>query len=348
MKPKFIVMIAAGGLILIGGVMCLVALAGVGFRFEKLMETEVMVEKTYVVEEDFNNVDLTVGSQKVKIVKSEEDRTSFVCYESESIVFDVKVENDTLKIEQKDTGKFKFAAVIDGLEKEDYLYLPKDVYEKLNAHCSSGDIDLTGGIEFGDSTLEVGSGNINIYNTKMAAMDTHCSSGDIKVERSSATRANLHCGSGDVNVDGFTVEGECEVDVSSGNCKFQNGKMGSLDAHCGSGDIELTSVDVAENFKGKTSSGSLNFMKVIAGGDMELISSSGDIELSECDGANLKIKASSGSVSGTILTEKIFDIHVSSGDVTVPEDGTGENVGSCTINVGSGDVELKYALKQSN
>ena len=347
MKPKFIVMIAAGGLMLVGGVMCLVSLAGVGFRFEKLVETEEMIEKTYVVEEDFNNIDLSIGSQKVKVVKTEEEQASFVCYESETIVFDVKVENDTLMIEEKSTGVFKPMLILDGQEKEDYLYLPKDAYDKLDAVCSSGDIELPGGIDFGDTILNVGSGNINVYNTKMAALDVKCSSGDIKVEKSSATGASIRCGSGDVDVNGFTVDGDCVLDISSGSCTFQNGEVGSLDTHCSSGDIDMISVNVAEGFQGKASSGSLNLMRVVSGKDMELTSGSGDIEITECDGANMKIKASSGSVKGTILTEKIFDIHCSSGNITAPVDGTGKNAGNCTIDVGSGDVVLKYAPKES-
>lgn len=67
------------------------------------------------------------------------------------------------------------------------------------------------------------------------------------------------------------------------------------------------------------------------------VSVSGDIRLKSCDGQNLELKTSDGSVTGSLKTTKSFDAKASSGDVNLPANGNG---GNCIIRTESGDIDI--------
>jgi DUF4097 and DUF4098 domain-containing protein YvlB len=62
------------------------------------------------------------------------------------------------------------------------------------------------------------------------------------------------------------------------------------------------------------------------------------VKFEKSDAAELSIKTDTGDVTGTLLTEKIFDAKSSTGDVDVPKTGSG---GKCEIRTGTGDIRIK-------
>ena len=97
--------------------------------------------------------------------------------------------------------------------------------------------------------------------------------------------------------------------------------------------INCTTLDV----KGGT--GDQRFTDVIASGDMNIKGSTGDIILDGVDAANIYITNSTGDVSGTILTDKIFDLYSNTGAEIHPESRPG---GKCEVKTSTGDIILSY------
>lgn len=64
----------------------------------------------------------------------------------------------------------------------------------------------------------------------------------------------------------------------------------------------------------------------------------GNVEFSGCDAAELSVKTSTGHVSGSLLTDKVFIIDTVTGRVNVSKAATG---GQCMIKTGTGDIDIK-------
>ena len=94
----------------------------------------------------------------------------------------------------------------------------------------------------------------------------------------------------------------------------------------------------AAHFKATTSTGEIELDDVVLTGEMNLKTSSGDVELNRCDANTMIITTASGDVEGTLLTDKIFYVATNSGDVIVPKSTQG---GMCEVTTSSGDVELE-------
>ena len=75
---------------------------------------------------------------------------------------------------------------------------------------------------------------------------------------------------------------------------------------------------------------------------MRCKSSTGDIRLTDVDGANLILSASTGDITGTIRTDKVFTAHASTGKVSVPGTTTG---GRCEAETSTGDIRLSISGK---
>lgn len=66
--------------------------------------------------------------------------------------------------------------------------------------------------------------------------------------------------------------------------------------------------------------------------------STGDVKFEGCDAAELYVKTTTGSVSGTLLTDKVFLTDTKTGSVDVPGTVTG---GRCEIRTNTGDIKVK-------
>ncbi|MBQ6145465.1 MAG: hypothetical protein IJI82_00415, partial [Clostridia bacterium] len=79
---------------------------------------------------------------------------------------------------------------------------------------------------------------------------------------------------------------------------------------------------------------------VVCAGDLRCEENTGSIRLQDVDGANLYLKADTGSISGTIRTEKVFSAHASTGKVVVPATTAG---GRCEAETSTGDIRLSIS-----
>ena len=58
------------------------------------------------------------------------------------------------------------------------------------------------------------------------------------------------------------------------------------------------------------------------------------------DAANITVKTDTGSIKGTILTEKIIFAKADTGSVKVPESVTG---GKCNLTTDTGSIKISYS-----
>lgn len=142
---------------------------------------------------------------------------------------------------------------------------------------------------------------------------------------------------GDVNIpENFTFT-EATVNNLSGDVQFAASVENRVCVNTVSGDARLEGVTTKE-LEVKSTSGTLRLTDVMASGEIQLKTVSGDVNLKQSDAESLAIKTISGDVSASLLTDKTVIPHTISGDIEVPKSNNG---GRCEIDTTSGDILVR-------
>ena len=85
------------------------------------------------------------------------------------------------------------------------------------------------------------------------------------------------------------------------------------------------------------STGNVALTNVIASQAFSLERTTGNIDLHGCDAGELFIKTSTGNVTGSLLSEKVFITDTSTGNISVPKTASG---GKCEITTSTGNITI--------
>lgn len=275
-----IALIVAGALILVGIVLCIIALALNGFKPFKL-GSGTLVEASQTVTEEFSGITVECSDCDVQLLPSSDGSCRIDSKIGQRQKLTVSVKGGVLKVKCEDTRKwyelfgFHFGSTV--LK----LYLPKEAYEKLTVSTASGDVAVGAPFSFTEASLRTASGELSFTAQAEASL-------------------TLETASGDVTVKGLS--GEAKIQISTA-----------------SGDIDISRVTCA-GCTVNSASGEVDLEDVILSGRMQIHSVSGDVELERCDAGSISIHTTSGDVEGTLLTGKQFKTRTASGDVRVPSD----------------------------
>lgn len=167
------------------------------------------VEKQdYTVLDEFDSIDLKINSGDVVIKEGEEFAIEYALYDGAKY----KVENETLSIEEADTG---FIHLGFGWKSENtYLtiYVPKDTklnIKKLNVDM--GDITIFD-IDFENINISADMGDIDLKNIEVSNLDVDADMGDVNFEGVADGKINIEVDMGDVDLKGYLG---CDIIVES-------------------------------------------------------------------------------------------------------------------------------------
>ena len=146
--------------------------------------------------------------------------------------------------------------------------------------------------------------------------------GDIRTEGVRAGEILLSATTGQIDVRSAVCEGEVSASVKTG-------KVNLSDVTC-------------QSFRSKGSTGDLTMKNVIASNSFTVERGTGDIRFDRCDAQEITVTASTGDVTGTLLSEKVFVAKTSTGRVAVPETMSG---GTCRIQTSTGDIRITLAAE---
>ena len=79
---------------------------------------------------------------------------------------------------------------------------------------------------------------------------------------------------------------------------------------------------------------------MFAGDEFKAKSDTGAIRLDRCDAGSLDLESDTGSITGTLLSDKVFVTKSDTGKIIVPETTTG---GICKIETDTGRIEITIA-----
>lgn len=164
------------------------------------------------------------------------------------------------------------------------------------------------------------SAKITVYLPKneYSSFDIKGMTSDVCIENIGMESLNISVSTGDVTVSDIICGGDITVGVSTG-------------------DLHLTNI-VCKNVISQGSTGDILLKNVIASEKFSLKRSTGDIEFDGSDAAEIFAKTTTGDVTGSLLSEKVFTAQAGTGTVKVPKSTNG---GKCEINTSTGDIKIK-------
>lgn len=149
-------------------------------------------------------------------------------------------------------------------------------------------------------------------------LTVHSATGNVEVpEGFDFQRMDISVSTGAVSVSGVTCDGDMGIYVTTGRASITDVRCNNLRTAGSTGDLYMRNVIAAETLSAERATGS--------------------ITLEKCDAAELYLKTSTGNVTGSLLSEKIFTAQTGTGHVDVPDIASG---GKCEIYTGTGSIKI--------
>ena len=315
-KSTLILIITAAALIIIGSGITAAAFAVNGFDFSAL-DMGKYVTKTYEPEEDFDRIKINTDISEIRFEKAEGEKCSVVCFEEENLRHEVSVQDSELAITSRDTRSWIDHIGLHFKNQTVTLYLPESVYESVNIHTATGRVEIPEYFTFKTVRIDGSTSDISCKAAVTDGAKINLSTGNILLENLSGGNAELETSTGRIDLGKTDTKGNITLSSSTGRINVSDVRCGGLEAKLSMGDITLVNAAVsgsmnietgtgniifensdAKNIKvttstgdvrgniltGKlfdahTSTGNVNVPKSASGGDCEIRTSTGDIEI---------------------------------------------------------------------
>lgn len=312
-KASIILMIIASSVMLLGLLLFTAAMSASGWDFSKLSSSELQ-EVSYEFEGEITDISVSIDTEDISFLPSDNGKTKVVCYESEGIGHHVTLEGTTLKISSNDTRKWYNFAFNFGKSRI-AVYLPETTYASLSLRADTSNVSLPPNLYFSSVDITVSTGDVSSYSKSLSTKITS-STGDVILLGTESQTLEISTSTGDVSITGAKHE--------------------SVSIRVSTGDVKLTDLTCA-NFVTKGSTGELSLTRVIASGIFSIERSTGDVSFDSCDAAEIYVVTDTGDVKGSFASDKFFHAETSTGDVNVPKFTSG---GICEIKTGTGDISI--------
>lgn len=303
------------GCIIFGGVMTMLK-----WDFTKL-STGKYETNDYEITESYSDISIITDTADVVFAPSENQITSVVCHEQESVKHSVTVKNGKLVIEVSDTRKWYEYIAVNFDTPKITVSVPQGEYGALLVKSDTGNVEIPKDFTFESIDISESTGNVTNFASASENIIIKTSTGSIRVENVSASALDLSVSTGRVTVSDVSCEGDVKINVSTG-------KTNLTDIRC-------------KNVVSNGNTGAISLKNVIAAEIFSIERSTGDVKFDGCDAAEIFVKTDTGDVTGTLLSDKAFVVETATGSVDVPKTASG---GKCEITTSTGDINV--SIKQ--
>lgn len=129
-----------------------------------------------------------------------------------------------------------------------------------------------------------------------------------------------------------------DISLSTGDVINYASALDDIKIKVSTGDININNVSCG-NFVSNGSTGDISLKNVIATEKFSIKRSTGDINFDGCDAKEIFVETDTGSVSGSLLSNKVFKAESDTGYINVPKTVSG---GRCEIITDTGDIKITY------
>lgn len=296
-KAVKIWLITAALLVVVGIGMMIGALAAVDFDLKKLGTIE-FETNTYQIKDKFEKISIEDDLTDIEFVLSDNKKCSVECYAPENMEYAASVKDGTLTVKAVDNRSWTQRFGISFESPKVTVSLPEKEYKALNVKSDTGSVSIPDSFTFGSIDVENGTGSVKCAAAVKGALNISTSTGNIKANDLTADEINLKVSTGNIKLDNVTVKKDLVATASTGNIKLTD---------------------------------------VTAKGDFDLKASTGNIKFDGCDADTITATTSTGNITGSLLTDKIFRASSHSGKVSVPDTASG---GICDLQTNTGNINI--------
>ena len=339
-KGAKIWLIAAGALILFGGLIFVVTMSILKWDFKGL-STEKCETNYYEITDPFTSIDIDTETSDVYLVPSEDGKCSVECVEMKNLKHTASVKDGKLKIKLNDTRKWYEHIGIVFSSTKITLSIPKGEYERLTANGSTGDVNIPSELSFESIDVTSSTGNININSSASGKITARATTGSVSLEGLSASSVDVSVSTGDVSILGANVRGDISIEVSTGRTRISDTSAGSITTEGSTGDLSLNKVVSTGRLLIERSTGDVSLDNTVAA-DIDITTDTGDVKFDRSDATEIKVRTDTGSVLGNLLSDKIFFARSDTGRIDVPKTTVG---GRCDIETDKGNIIITVAGK---
>ena len=283
-KASKIWLIMATSLTAIGMILFIIAMSINDWDFSKLSAEE-YYSTIYYIPEKFENINVNTKAADVSFMISSEDKVEVLVNEQEKVRHTVEVKGDTLTISVDDKRKWYEHIGISFETPEIIIFLPKEyLLSDVKIKTSTGDI-CAEAILVDSMDLTVSTGKITISNVECKGnISTEVFTGKVKVSHVICKNIYADGDTGDINLTSVLVEDMLSVKRDTGDVKFSRCDAGEIYMETDTGDITGSLLTYME-FYIETDTGDVKVPHdgEIEGGRCDLITDTGDIEISIVD-----------------------------------------------------------------
>lgn len=291
-------LIAAAVLAVIGGAIFAIAFAVLGFDINQI-STQKYEFNTYMLNEDFNSIEINTETANVIFAKSDSDKCRIECTEREKMKHTAEVRGETLVIDTLNTRKWYDYIGMNFGNETVTVYLPKDVYTSLKVNTNTGCTEIPKIFSFENVNIKTDTGVIECFADVSNSIELQTDTGSIRAENSAPN-------------------GEVKVKTSTGSIAIADIRCNKLSAVSNTGIIELKNTIAEDN--------------------MTITCATGSVKFDGCDANEIKVKTNTGSITGTLLSDKVFFAKSAVGNVDVPKTASG---GTCELTTDTGNIKLE-------
>ena len=252
--------------------------------------------KIYMIEEEYNNINITVSVQDVAIYLSTENKIEYQINDKYSL--EVKVENESVEI-ISETKKISSLSLFSFGDLKVKVYLTKDTLDSLNINYSTSDVTIYEGFTFNSVNIVGGTGDIGIVSLDANAMNIIVSTGTIALDK-------------------CNINGDLSCKVSTGTIAINDTKIiGNYNGNSSTGDTYLSNVLIEKDLKHKSGTGDFVFEKIDAE-NLEITVGTGDVKGTLLSSKIFSVKTFTGDVAVPETTiGGICKVTTSTGDVFI-------------------------------
>lgn len=310
-------LIIASVLVVFGLAIFITVLAVNDFSYKKLNGRDDLENKEKILTEDFNLIKISADVTDIVLIKTNDPTGKIIYQERKRLTYEINVVNDTLKIREVNTKKWHFFTNLLFEKEKMEIYLPKDTYDSLVITTAVGNIEIPKEFNFNVVNIDTETGKIQLFaDAKDITIQTE--TGSVKLKNLNADNINIETSTGIYNLENINATNQIRLKSSTGYFTLK-------DVNC-------------DSLRINTSTGRMNLTNVIATNSFNFNASTGRVIFDGCDAGEIYIKTSTGSVTGTLLTSKIFYATTENGKVDVPRTTTG---GICEIQTDTGNISIR-------
>ena len=330
-----------------------------GFDWSRL-SLQKYEKKSYTTEAELQSINLISDTDDIVILPSADHTTKVDYVDSNVLKYDISVSDGTLYVKLEDNRKWYHYINDYSPSNALTIYLPEKEYSSLNIQAKTGDITIGSNLTFGALEIRVSTGDLSLSDLTCDSVSLTVSTGDISVSNLnisgdlyaksstgdkefnnvSCNNATFIASTGITSISQMKAVGDVSVESETGRQSYYDLTCNNATLISETGDKEISSLTAFGNLTVESDTGDNSMVDLVVSAHIEINTSTGNVSFDHCDAGSLSIQTSTGSVTGTFRTPKIFYAQSSSGKVEVPSSTEG---GLCQVQTSTGRIKLSIA-----